>query len=178
MHPTQPLRGGNVCRRRTGLALLLALLCFSAPAQGQRPATSGPALPPADSVAASFVRAESGARPAWRTAGAVLGSAAGYAIAQSVAGGNPDDVLAPVAAGLVGGALGSAIFTNAHPLRVLLGSALAAVPAAAMASFVAGSMEDDAQEPIPLISFSLPHGLLTSAFSQHRTPSDRRDRDP
>ncbi|MQA91073.1 MAG: hypothetical protein GEU90_12675 [Gemmatimonas sp.] len=112
-----------------------------------------------------------GAHPVVRTAGAVLGSAAGYAIAESTAGGSPDDVLVPVAAGIVGGALGSALFTNAHPLEVLVGSVLAAVPAAALAAYVAESMPDERQRPIPLISFTIPHGLLTSAFAKRRTPA-------
>ncbi|MEX2570153.1 MAG: hypothetical protein WD737_02540 [Gemmatimonadota bacterium] len=149
--------------------LAIALVMVASPAQGQSVDESLATVPPpvlADSAAPGQI---STSRPFLRTAAALAGSAAGYAYVRNRTAANPDDVLAPVAAGAVASALGSLIFTNAHPAKVLLGSAIATLPSAALASYLAGTLEDDQQRPYPMIAFTIPQGLLTSAFAQHRS---------
>ncbi|MEX2584101.1 MAG: hypothetical protein WD766_12545 [Gemmatimonadota bacterium] len=113
-------------------------------------------------------QAANGSRPVLRTMATLAGSAGAFAYAQSRTNGDPDDLLIPMAAGVAGGALGGLLLSNAHPLKVVLGSALSTLPAGAFAVFVAGSLPDEEQANIPLAVFSIPHGLLTSAFSQQR----------
>jgi hypothetical protein len=114
-------------------------------------------------------RAAGGSHPIVRTIAAVGGSAAAFAIAQSRTGDEPDDIIIPMAAAVAGGALGTMFFSNAHPLRIIMGSALSALPGAALAMYLVGVTEDEEQEDyLPLISFSIPHGLLSSAFGQNR----------
>jgi hypothetical protein len=97
----------------------------------------------------------------------VLGSAAGFAIAQArQAPGEMDQLEIPIAAGVAGGAIAGWIFSEAHPAKVLAGAVLGTLPAGALAYFLAGHLDEDTQGQIPLVAFSVPHGLVTSAFAQ------------
>jgi multidrug efflux pump subunit AcrB len=58
---------------------------------------------------------------------------------------------------------------SANPFQVIAGSALSALPGAALAMYLVGVTDDEEQDKMmPLIAFSVPHGLLTSAFGQSR----------
>jgi hypothetical protein len=112
---------------------------------------------------------DDGSRPFLRTLAALAGSSVAFYYVQDLAEGEPDDLLTPIAGGVVGGAFGAMLFTNANPILVLLGSAVAALPGAALSTYLAGMTDDaDQNRYIPLAAFSVPHGLLTSALAKHR----------
>jgi hypothetical protein len=107
------------------------------------------------------------AHPLLRTAATMGASAGAFAYAHSQSGAGPDDLIVAMAAGVGAGAVAGWLLSDAHPLRVALGSMVATLPAGALATFLAGVLPDEEQANIPLIAFSVPHGLLTSAFSQN-----------
>ncbi len=149
-------------------ALLALLLVLSvpgiAPAQ-VRDTTWRP--DPVPVVPLPQVGAPTESQPWARTSASIAGSAAAFLVAHSFET-DPDRLIVPILASVAGGAAGGLLFTNARPLQVLAGSALAALPAGALAAFFAGRTPDDDQGLLPVLVFSIPHGLLTSAFAQQR----------
>jgi hypothetical protein len=105
--------------------------------------------------------------PVIRTAATIAASAGGFAYAQSRIEADPDDLLVPMAAGVLAGAVAGIAFSNAHPVKVVFGSLAATLPAAGLAHYLAVLLEDD-RSRIPLVAFSVPHGLITSAMAQNR----------
>jgi hypothetical protein len=127
-------------------------------------ARSAEAAPPA---AAPAVRRSVRTNPLVRSTAIMLGSAAGFHLGQSrQTTEDSDDLLVPIAAGVAGGALVGWAFSDAHPAKILAGSVLGTLPAGALAYFLAGTLDEDVQGRIPLVAFSVPHGLITSAFAQ------------
>jgi hypothetical protein len=121
----------------------------------------------APSLAASAARRSVRTNPVVRSTAIMLGSAAGFHLAQSrQTTEDSDDLLVPIAAGVAGGALVGWVFSDAHPAKILAGSVLGTLPAGALAYFLAGTLDEDVQGRIPLVAFSVPHGLITSAFAQ------------
>jgi len=105
--------------------------------------------------------------PLIRSSAIMLGSAAGFAVVQSrQPAEDVDELTKPMAGGMVGAAVAGLLFSEAHPLMVLAGAVVGALPASGIANFVAGSLDGEAQGQYPLVAFSVPHGLMTSAFGQ------------
>jgi hypothetical protein len=126
---------------------------------GAAPAPAAPAAP----AARRSVRTN----PVVRSTAIMLGSAAGFHVGQTrQATEDADDLLVPIAAGVAGGALVGWVFSDAHPAKILAGSVLGTLPAGALAYYLAGTLDEDVQGRIPLVAFSVPHGLITSAFAQ------------
>lgn len=80
--------------------------------------------------------------------------------------GTSDVRYGPIAAGAGAAALAGMLFSDGHPLKIIAGAALSTLPSAALSTFAAGSLPDEEEGRIPLIAFSIPQGLLTSAFAQ------------
>ena len=146
--------------------VVLRFLLMPAAAQGQIRDTTW--LPSPPSAVPLPQPAEAAASNAWaRTTAAVVGAAVGFRVAYAYED-DADHVAVPIMIGGLAGAAATSFFTDASPLRVFIGAALAAVPAGAVATFVAGSLDDDAPGFIPVVAFAIPQGLLTSAFAQAR----------
>lgn len=146
--------------------IFLSFLLMPATAEGQLRDTTW--LPPPPPVVPLPQPGEAAAPDAWaRTTAALVGAAIGFRIAYAYQD-DADHVAVPMVIGSLASATATSIFTDASPLRVFIGAALAAVPAGAIATFAAGSLEDEVPGFIPVFAFAIPHGLLTSAFAQAR----------
>lgn len=118
--------------------------------------------------ATAAVRARGG-HPLLRTVATLAAATAGYALADEYMERGEGDVrYAPIAAGAGAAAVAGIAFSSGNPLKIIIGSALSTLPSAALSTFLAGSLKDDEEGQIPLIAFSIPQGLLTSAFAQDR----------
>ena len=125
-----------------------------------------PAVPP---LVETAQRRAGAARPLLRTLATLGAAAGGYALADEYLEPTDSDVrYGPIAAGAGASALAGMLFSTANPFRVIMGAALSTLPAAALSTFVDESMAPEERESYPLIAFSVPQGLLTSAFSQDR----------
>lgn len=110
-----------------------------------------------------------GGTPLLRTVATLAAAAGGYALADEYLEPGESDVrFGPIAAGAGAAAVAGIAFSNGNPLKIIAGSALSTLPSAALSTFLAGSLKDDEEGQIPLIAFSIPQGLLTSAFAQDR----------
>ena len=158
--------------RNLAVALFLAaagvVQVANAEAQHRKTLSVTAPLPPVVQIDSNRL-AEGGGHPLLRTIAALAGSAGGFAIGQAQTDTEPDDIVVPMAAAVAGGAIGTMLFSNANPFQVIAGSALSALPAAALATYLVGVTEDHEQEDhLPLVAFSIPHGLLTAAFGKNR----------
>lgn len=114
-----------------------------------------------------------GIHPLLRTILVVAASTGGYYLADENLDGDlidsdSDVQYEPIAIGSGAGAVAGIAFSTANPIRVILGSALAALPAAALSTFIDGNLKEGDPTYLPAVSFGAIHGLLTSAFSQNR----------
>lgn len=129
--------------------------------------------PEAIRVDAASARRLVAIHPLLRTLAIVAASTGGYYLADQNLDGDlidsdSDVAYEPIAVGSGAGALTGIVFSTANPLRVVFGAALATLPAAALSTFIEGSLEEGDAENLPAISFGALHGLFTSAFSQNR----------
>ena len=108
-----------------------------------------------------------GGNPWLRTLATLAAASGGYMLGEElIEPGTSDVQYGPIAAGAGAAALAGMLFSDGHPLKIIAGAALSTLPSAALSTFLAGSLDDDEEGQIPLIAFSIPQGLLTSAFAQ------------
>lgn len=107
--------------------------------------------------------------PLLRTIAMVGAATGGYALGDAQFEQSTGDVqYYPAATGSSASALTGIMLSSGSPVRVVLGAALAALPATAVSTFVDGLLEDGESEDLPMYLFGVTQGLFGSAFAQNR----------